>query len=160
MPWYKSQLDEVIRLEVERDRMRLWTPVKRLLSWSRYDIADDIEIDEDDDPGKWNSFWCLSFFPFAYLFSWGYYLCSPCIVDVIQGVQPSTLEDLGMPRQRDPDALPPRNVFDWAMSILYYAAASCAHGNVLFALKAGIFSVALCLPSFIKSSSTFAYGKW
>ena len=79
---------------------------------------------------------------------------------MIQGVQPSTLEDLGMPRQRDPDALPPRNVFDWAMSVLYYAAASCAHGNVLFALKAGIFSVALCLPSFIKSSSTFAYGKW
>jgi len=35
--------------------MRLWTPVKRLLSWSRYDIADDIEIDEDDDPGKRSS---------------------------------------------------------------------------------------------------------
>jgi len=44
---------------MERVRMRLWTPVKRLLSWSKYDIADDVENDEDDDPGKWNS--CILF---------------------------------------------------------------------------------------------------
>ncbi|KAF5346488.1 hypothetical protein D9756_010113 [Leucocoprinus leucothites] len=122
-----SMLDEVIRLEGERDRMRLWTPVKRLLLWNKYDVAEAVENDEDDDP------------------------------DVIQGVQPNTLEDLGMPRQRDPDALPPRNAFEWVMTVLYHAAASLAHGNVLFAIKAGLFTVLLCLPSFIKSSASFAY---
>ncbi|KAF9446717.1 hypothetical protein P691DRAFT_776668 [Macrolepiota fuliginosa MF-IS2] len=122
-----SMLDEVIKLEVERNRVRLWTPVKRLLHWSKYDVSEDVGNDEDDDP------------------------------DIIQGVQPSTLEDLGMPRPRDPDALPPRNVFEWFMSVVYYALASMTHGNVLFAIKAGLFTVVLCLPFFIKNSAEFAY---
>lgn len=64
-----------------------------------------------------------------------------------------------MPRPRDPDALPPRNAFEWVMSILYYAAASLTHGNALFAIKAGLFTVVLCLPFFIKNSAAFAYRK-
>ncbi|KXN81239.1 hypothetical protein AN958_05700 [Leucoagaricus sp. SymC.cos] len=122
-----NMLDEVIRLEVERDKIKFWTPVKRLLTWSKYDVAEPVVNTEDDDP------------------------------DVIQGVGPSTLEDLGMALQRDPDALPPRNAFEWLMSILYYAATGLAHGNVLFAIKAGLFTVVLCLPYFIKNSADFAY---
>lgn len=80
-----------------------------------------------------------------------------CDIDVIQGVQPTTLEDLGVPRQRDPDALPPRNAFEWIMSVLYYAAAGLAQGNALFAIKAGLFTVVLCLPYFIQNSADFAY---
>lgn len=66
-------------------------------------------------------------------------------------------EDLGLPRQRDPDALPPRNVFEWAMSVLYYGAVGLMHGNVLFAIKAGLFTIALSLPFFFKGSASFAY---
>lgn len=122
-----SMLDEVIALEVKRDRVCLWTPVKKFVIWNKYDLSEQAEKDEDDDP------------------------------DVIQGVQPSTLEDLGVPRQRDPDALPPRNAFEWIMSVLYYAAAGLAQGNALFAIKAGLFTVVLCLPYFIKDSAGFAY---
>jgi hypothetical protein len=67
------------------------------------------------------------------------------------------MEDLGLPRQRDPDALPPRNAFEWVMSVLYYGAAGLAHGNALFAVKAGLFTVALSMPFFFKSSASFAY---
>ncbi len=43
------------------------------------------------------------------------------------------------------------------MSVLYYAAAGLAQGNALFAIKAGLFTVALCLPYFIQQSAEFAY---
>lgn len=57
--------------------------------------------------------------------------------DTIQGVpHVAGEEDLGTARRRDPDALPPRNHFEWAMSMLYRAFASLGSGNTLFALKA------------------------
>jgi hypothetical protein len=43
------------------------------------------------------------------------------------------------------------------MSVLYYACAGLAHGNALFAIKAGLFTILLCIPSFLKSSAEFAY---
>lgn len=67
------------------------------------------------------------------------------------------MEDLGSPQQRDPDALPPRNAFEWVMSVLYYGAAGLVHGNALFAVKAGLFTVALSLPFYFKNSASFAY---
>jgi hypothetical protein len=49
------QLNEVIRLEVNRERLRLWTPIGRFLSnlrWSKYDVSDNTVHDDDDDPGE------------------------------------------------------------------------------------------------------------
>jgi hypothetical protein len=46
--------------------------------------------------------------------------------------------DLGAPAPRDPDALPPRNAFERAMNVLYFGFAALGHGNVQFALKAGL----------------------
>ncbi|TFK66336.1 hypothetical protein BDN72DRAFT_880366 [Pluteus cervinus] len=122
-----EMLDESIRLEKYRRKPRLWIPVKRLFKWNMWEIAENIDHDDDEDP------------------------------DVIQGLEPSVAEDLGLPRRRDPDALPPRNRVEWLMSRVYYAIAGLAGGNVLFALKAGVLTVLLCLPSFLASSAAFAY---
>ncbi|KAJ7510139.1 hypothetical protein B0H11DRAFT_1957855 [Mycena galericulata] len=78
--------------------------------------------------------------------------------DKIQGVPPAVEEyDLGMAGRRDPDALPPRNRIEWTMRALYRAFAGLGSGNTLFALKAATLTVILCIPSFLKSSATFAY---
>lgn len=85
--------------------------------------------------------------------------------------------DLGMPRPRDPDALPPSNPFEWVMNFMYRAFTGIGGGNLIFALKAGLLTsqnslyhpvtqnpltiiyiiVLMCLPSFLKSSASFAY---
>ncbi|KAJ7632836.1 hypothetical protein FB45DRAFT_744966 [Roridomyces roridus] len=78
--------------------------------------------------------------------------------ETIQGVPPAVDElDLGATGQRDPDALPPRNRLEWAMRKVYIAFSSLSSGNTLFAIKAALLTVILCLPSFLKSSATFAY---
>ncbi|KAJ7272064.1 hypothetical protein B0H12DRAFT_1299013 [Mycena haematopus] len=78
--------------------------------------------------------------------------------DKIPGCPPVVDEyDLGIARRRDPDALPPRNGFEWAMSLLYRGFAELGRGNTLFAIKAATLTVILCLPSLLKSSATFAY---
>ena len=66
--------------------------------------------------------------------------------------------DPGLPRRRDPEALPPQNLFESAMRFLYRFVVGLGSGNAVFSLKAGLLTVLLCLPSFIKSSATFAYG--
>ena len=58
--------------------------------------------------------------------------------DVIQGVEPEWLDDLGTPRRRDPDALPPRNVFESMMNHLYKTTVAMRGGNTLFAIKAAV----------------------
>jgi hypothetical protein len=70
----------------------------------------------------------------------------------------SSNADLGLTRKRDPDALPPRNLFETMMRLLHKFAMGLATGNTVFSLKAGALTVILCLPSFIKHTSTFAYG--
>ncbi|KAG1727012.1 hypothetical protein EDB19DRAFT_1914374 [Suillus lakei] len=78
--------------------------------------------------------------------------------EMIPGINPDWMTDLGKAVKRDPDALPPRNALEMAMNWIYRAAISIGGGNVLFALKAGTLTVILTIPSFLKSSAEFAYG--
>jgi hypothetical protein len=49
-----------------------------------------------------------------------------------------TQQDLGAPAPRDPDALPPRNAFEAVARAIHSGVVALGHGNVLFALKAGV----------------------
>lgn len=60
------------------------------------------------------------------------------VLDVIQGMQKEWREDLGHARMRDPDALPPKNAFEWIMNALYRGCSEFVQGNSLFAIKAGV----------------------
>ncbi|KAG7095039.1 hypothetical protein E1B28_005829 [Marasmius oreades] len=120
-------LDEVIRLEKERHHYRLWTPVNRLFKWEGWELYDHALNHDEEDP------------------------------DTIQGLMSGPTDDLGLARRRDPDALPPRNSFEWVVSHLYRFVASLGGGNALYAVKAGILTTIMCLPSFLKSSAQFAY---
>jgi hypothetical protein len=60
------------------------------------------------------------------------------VLDVIQGMQKEWREDLGHARRRDPDALPPKNAFEWVMNALYRGCSELAQGNSLYAIKAGV----------------------
>lgn len=65
------------------------------------------------------------------------------MTETIQGVKAPAAEeedDLGQVRHRDPDALPPKNILEWCMYHLYLGLTGLGRGNVLFAIKAGIFS--------------------
>ncbi|GLB35374.1 putative ER transporter, 6TM, N-terminal [Lyophyllum shimeji] len=77
--------------------------------------------------------------------------------DKIQGLDPRIEHDLGLPQRRDPDALPPRNIFEQVMGTIYHSLTGLEGGNVLFAMKAGVLTVLLALPIFLKSSVYFAY---
>jgi len=78
----------------------------------------------------------------------------------IEAAQPVPDIPHGLPKRRDPDAIPPRNVFESFFQFLYNPIASIGTGNVVFAIKAGLLTIVLCLPSLIKSSARFAYGVW
>lgn len=109
----------------------------------------------------------------------GLYVCfryaNRAVIDHIQGLEPAVMDDLGMPRRRDPDALPPNNAVERILNILYHGIFSLGGGNMLFAMKAGLLTgrpclkvpvekyspyvtVILCIPSFLKSTASFAYG--
>ncbi|KAF8811417.1 hypothetical protein BYT27DRAFT_7336184 [Phlegmacium glaucopus] len=128
-------LDEIIKLEKERTHDRLWTPVGNIFGWNKFLVPEDAEQTEDDDP------------------------------DVIQGIQhdlddedkTELSDDLGIPRGRDPDALPPRNSAEWVMTLIHSFIMGLGGGNALFAIKASLLTVLLCLPYFFKSSAPFAY---
>ncbi|KAI0318290.1 hypothetical protein OF83DRAFT_1057097 [Amylostereum chailletii] len=78
--------------------------------------------------------------------------------DVIQGME-AMEDDLGMPTRRDPDALPPGNLFEKVMNAMYHGARACSGGNVLYALKAGLLTVVLSIPSLLQSTAGFAYAE-
>jgi len=59
-------------------------------------------------------------------------------LDVIQGMQKEWKEDLDHPKMRDPDALPPKNAFEWVMNALYRGISELVQGNSLYAIKAGV----------------------
>ncbi|KAL0071092.1 hypothetical protein AAF712_001650 [Marasmius tenuissimus] len=120
-------LGEVVRLEQERRHNRLWTPVSRMFRRGKWELTDNALNYDEEDP------------------------------DTVQGMMPGTMDDLGLPRRRDPDALPPRNPFEWIVSHLYRFVAGLGGGNALYAVKAGILTTLMCLPSFIQSSAQFAY---
>lgn len=61
-----------------------------------------------------------------------------CAPDVIQGMQREWREDLGHAKRRDPDALPPKNAFEWIMNALYRGCVELVQGNSLYAIKAGV----------------------
>ncbi|KIJ89876.1 hypothetical protein K443DRAFT_687084, partial [Laccaria amethystina LaAM-08-1] len=75
--------------------------------------------------------------------------------NVVQGAQPMH-GDLEMARRRDPDALPPRNVLEWCLNYVYLFFTRKG-GNLVYVVKALLFTVILCLPSFLPSSATFAF---
>ncbi|KAH7905721.1 hypothetical protein BJ138DRAFT_1130340 [Hygrophoropsis aurantiaca] len=128
----QSMLAEIIRLEKTRTRSRLWTPAlslsfSKLVSWSPWQASEVLERDDDENP------------------------------EMIPGIDPEWMSDLGQAVRRDPDALPPRNAFEAAMNTIYRMFIVLSGGNSLYALKAGALTVILCLPSFLKSSASFAY---
>ena len=120
--------------------------------------------ESDDNP----SLYILNPFSFMLTNGWD-------VVDIVQGAQP-VHGDLGIARRRDPDALPPRNVLEWCLNYVYLFL-SRGGGNLLYAVKAGLFTgvpryfcfalrvpkmlwvVILCLPSFFPSSATFAFSE-
>ncbi|EGN97169.1 hypothetical protein SERLA73DRAFT_183808 [Serpula lacrymans var. lacrymans S7.3] len=122
--------DEIIKLEQHRKRNRLWVPsmpLKKLLSWSNWDATENLGKDDDENP------------------------------EIIPGMEPSWMSDLGKAARRDPDALPPRNALEMIMNIIYRVFTNMGGGNVLFAVKAGALTVLLSLPSFFKSTASYAY---
>ncbi|KAF7419671.1 hypothetical protein PC9H_002263 [Pleurotus ostreatus] len=123
-----QMFDEILKMEAERRRNKLWTPAHNILfSWRNWEAVENLEKDDDENP------------------------------EMIPGIQPTWSADLGEPMPRDPDALPPRNAFELVMNGLYRLALAMGHGNMVFAIKAAILTVIMCLPSFIKASSGFAY---
>ena len=62
------------------------------------------------------------------------------LLDVVQYMDQENSDDpdLGETRPRDPDALPPANLFELIMLWLYRAFAALRGGNVVFAVKAGL----------------------
>ncbi|KAG1814722.1 uncharacterized protein BJ212DRAFT_1361725 [Suillus subaureus] len=124
----QDMLKEIIRLETERKKPRLWLPsLPKLFTWTTWEPSGNIERDDDEDP------------------------------EIIPGMNPAWMTDLGKAVKRDPDALPPRNALEIAMNWIYRAAIGIGGGNVLFALKAGALTVILSIPSFLKTSAQFAY---
>jgi hypothetical protein len=93
-------------MEKEHKKARLWTPAHKLLLDWSNWHLSEFNEDEEDP-------------------------------DKIQGCPPAVEEyDLGMARRRDPDALPPRNRFEWVMGLVYRGFAELGKGNTLYALKA------------------------
>ncbi|KAF5356418.1 hypothetical protein D9758_009464 [Tetrapyrgos nigripes] len=123
----KEMLDHIIRLEHERRVNRLWTLVQRLFQWSDWELDDHGVRHDDEDPDK------------------------------IQGITPAVEEDLGMPKKRDPDALPPKNTPEFIARGVYKFVVSLGGGNMLYALKAALLTTVLCLPYFLQQSAVFAY---
>ncbi|KAJ2912099.1 hypothetical protein MD484_g8319, partial [Candolleomyces efflorescens] len=109
-----EMLEEVLKLEEKRTKVRFWAPVTHIFRWGPHDVPENAAHDDDDDP------------------------------DVIQGLHPvNSVEDdsdLGLPEKRDPDALPPRNALEHVLNTVYHALNSVTAGNSLFAVKAGLIS--------------------
>jgi hypothetical protein len=123
-------LDGMERIEEERPRSRLWLPGASSPEFFKRVFRgsnEQIGDGEDENP------------------------------DVVQGVEEEWESDLGQAKGRDPDALPPRNRFEFVISYVYSKLAALGRGNALFALKAGLLTIVLCIPLYIKSSSEFAY---
>ncbi|KAH8091403.1 hypothetical protein BXZ70DRAFT_909843 [Cristinia sonorae] len=129
-----EMLDVIINLEKERTKGRFWMPTIPLRQFVTSDNLEEnaaTHQNDDEDP------------------------------DILQGLdeQHGVAGDLGIADRRDPDALPPDNVFQLAMNIVYRASHELFNGNSLFALKAAILTIVLSIPSLLKSSAAFAFGE-
>lgn len=110
----------------------LWTPqlpLRKFLQWSRWDTEENMDRDDDEDPGQQTL--STSKIP-AMLIMF--------ITEIIQGMHSEWSDDLdlGQVGRRDPDALPPQNVAEWIMYWVYMGVTSLSKGNCLYALKAGL----------------------
>lgn len=56
--------------------------------------------------------------------------------------------DLGDARRRDPDALPPENIFELSMNWIHRGYTEFFSGNSLFALKAGVLTGGSSVPPY------------
>ncbi|KAG2336424.1 hypothetical protein BDR05DRAFT_1005899 [Suillus weaverae] len=111
-----------------RKKPKIWLPsLPKLFTWTTWEASENIEHDNDEDP------------------------------EVIPGMNPAWMTDLGKAVKRDPCALPPRNALEMAMKWIYRAAVSIGGGNVFFPLKTGVLTVILTILSFLKVSAEFAY---
>lgn len=170
-----------MRLEEVRIQCKLWTPLENIktASWNLWSPAETVDPNtEDDDPGISHNV----------VQSTCFLTCILSAIDFIQGLgrsapppdanqthtatdndMPSRITgpafpvdpdaDLGIPKRRDPDHLPPSNMFETVMTAAYTFILSLGTGNALFALKGGFLSVALSLPSLIKHTAEFAFGQ-
>ncbi|KAN0123038.1 Protein of unknown function (DUF2422) domain containing protein [Russula decolorans] len=126
-----STLEYITELEKERLRTRFWLPTMSFHDFSRWSIWDtNVNLEHEDDENP----------------------------NIVQGKE-GLCVDLGVAQRRDPDALPPGNTFEAIMNLLYRAFQAMSHGNQLFAIKAGILTTLLSIPSFVKPSASFAYGE-
>ncbi|KAI0318442.1 hypothetical protein OF83DRAFT_1242217 [Amylostereum chailletii] len=123
-----EMLKVALNLEQTRTRTRLWHPAIPLGALINWGGTSHNVVDEREDDED---------------------------PDVVQGIAENDL--LGEAGRRDPDALPPRNVFECIMNTLYRTVRACTGDNVLFGMKAGILTGILSIPAFVKSSSHFAY---
>ncbi|KIK64040.1 hypothetical protein GYMLUDRAFT_40270 [Collybiopsis luxurians FD-317 M1] len=64
---------------------------------------------------------------------------------------------LPYPKKRDPDALPPSNMWENIGGWMYKRVAGVMSGNALFAVKAAALTTLLSLPFFLRGSAQFAY---
>ncbi|KDR73069.1 hypothetical protein GALMADRAFT_270443 [Galerina marginata CBS 339.88] len=165
-----EMLDEVIGLEESRTECRLWTPAERLFRWRSWSLPKMAEPDEDEDdnpdiiegmqnsgadtPPPPSTRRTNGSTPFPDQPTTDSYLPTKATGPAFP-VDPNS--DLGLPRRRDPDALPPSNLFESLMHVIHEFILSFRSGNVLFALKGGLLALALSLPSLIKHSAAFAY---
>lgn len=101
--------------------------MKKIIKWNNWEIPENAEHNDDEDPGSFPWLACFCFRP-----------ANRVVIDLIQGLEPTVMNDLGMPRRRDPDALPPNNIVERALNIIYHGAFSLGGGNMLFAVKAGL----------------------
>ncbi|KAF7322544.1 hypothetical protein HMN09_00032900 [Mycena chlorophos] len=124
-------LDEIHAMETAHQSQRLWTPAPMFLSWTKGTLHfPEFGLGhEEEDPDK--------------------------IIGVPEEIEHEN--DLWTAKKRDPDALPPRNNLEWVMNRIYRLFSELGTGNTLYALKGGILTVLMCLPSLMKSSATFAY---
>ncbi|KAH9933951.1 uncharacterized protein BXZ73DRAFT_45967 [Epithele typhae] len=120
-------LNDIIRLEKSSQRSQMWWPSVPFKRFLRSaPWTEELERGDDEDP------------------------------DVVQGIQSDWSEDLGLASKRDPDALPPQNAFQECMIKAYDVIHSVGRGNSLFALKAGVLTILLSIPTFLKSTAMFA----
>ncbi|KAK2462664.1 hypothetical protein APHAL10511_005397 [Amanita phalloides] len=122
-----NTLNGIIDLEEKRRSETIWTPAQHLFRLSGSAVADNVEKDVEEDP------------------------------DRVEGMEDFD-DDLTMhPQKRDPDALPPSNFLERISDFIYQAGVAMLNGNLVYAVKAGLLTVLLFLPSFFKSSASFAY---
>ncbi|EJD51076.1 hypothetical protein AURDEDRAFT_182332 [Auricularia subglabra TFB-10046 SS5] len=129
-----SLLAELLRLDADRPTSRIWWPI---LPFSAIitSLGESWEVQEttanneqqEEDP------------------------------DRIPGIQAQIAYDLGEAHPRNPDAVPPSNIFQLLVSEIADGLEALWKGNALFAIKTAVLTVLLSLPAFMKSSAHFAY---